>query len=145
MSTALRALVLVAAAYVGLGAPQRHLRAARSPFTFDVASKADVVYAAAAPHVRPGERLGVFVPGQNETAGMTAWYSAQYALAPAIVVPLYADACFQTGPGPRCRLPDVDRVVAPRDPRALQTLDARLGLAPVAPAGELVFLARRAR
>ena len=140
-----RGLVLLAVAYIGLDAPYRHLKAAKAPFTFDVASKADALYAATLPLVRPGERLGVFLLNRNDVADMTQWYSAQYALVPAVVLPLYVEDCLKSDPGPRCRMAEADRFVTYRDPRLVEAIRGRFGLAPQSYAGDVVVLARASR
>lgn len=138
----LRGAVLAGAAAIGLYAPYQHLMAARAPFTFDVGSRADATYAGARPHLRAGDRIGIFLLNQDDGADMAQWYSAQYAIAPAIVVPLYIDDCLHRAGSARCRLAETDRILARRDPRFIAALRSRFGLVPTAAVGDQIFLGR---
>ena len=96
--------------------------------------------------LRAGERIGVVVPPLEAGSDLAFWYSAQYALAPALVEPIMVGDCVTPEPGPRCRLTGATRVAMLREDTAtFALLQFRLGLVPVGTVGRAVILVRAAR
>jgi hypothetical protein len=106
----------------------------------------DEVLADLRPQLRAGERIGVVVPPLEAGSDLAFWYSAQYALAPALVEPIMVGDCVTPEPGPRCRLTGATRVAMLREDTAtFALLERRLGLVPVGKVGRAVILMRAAR
>jgi hypothetical protein len=111
-------------------------------FTYNVGDVVDGIFATARGQLAPGERVGLRVPGQSESGDRVRWFSAQYALAPAIVVPVRYSACAKSVDDPGCGLLKLDRVLVPgAGPDAAARLASQFGRV-VRMAGTVAILER---
>jgi hypothetical protein len=139
----LAALAVVAA--LGLGNPVLHFVRPTPRPGGDVAAWADEAYAGLRTTLRAGERIGVLVGSGNPNLDGALSMSAQYALAPAVVEPIYLADCLSDG-GKRCRLELIDRVAVVAPPQELiGIVEQRLGLIPAGSVGGVLLLEKRAR
>lgn len=136
---------LAIAAWFGLGEGIRTALAAPARFTFEVAGVADQAYGPVRASLSAGERVGVLVPGRGEADDQVRWFTAQYALAPAIVVPVRWSACAAGASDSGCGVAALERVlVAGLSPAQVDAVGGRLGLAPHRRVGAVVEYRRRA-
>jgi hypothetical protein len=142
----LRVASLVVAAAFGIGGIAGLAVSPPQRFAFNVGGPADEMFAPVRASFAAGERVGVLVPGRNESEDQVRWFSAQYALAPAIVEPIRLSACARSVMDPGCRPERVERVAAVGvSPRAIGRVADALGLVPLQTAGPVVVLGRPAR
>lgn len=123
-----RLAALAVAAVLALKVPVTHLLDRPRLFVFDTAARADEALAPLRARVAPGERFGIMIGSGNEGTEQALWFSAQYALVPAIVTPIRARDCPSLS-APTCRAREVRHFIA-ADAPSWRTLD-RLGVAPV--------------
>jgi hypothetical protein len=142
----LRVIGLAIAAVVGLRAVGGSAVAAPQRFTFEVAGLADRAYGPVGARLAPGERIGVLIPGRAEADDQVRWFTAQYALAPAIVIPIRWAACGKSLEDPACAVKTVDRVLVAGVPaESVAPLGDALGLSALERVGQVVVYARRER
>ena len=111
----------------------------------DIAGSADAVFADPRVLLRPGERVGVFLPPQGKDMETASWYAAQYALAPAIVHPIYLRECNGTRADGPCRPDGVGRFLLPQpDTGTLAFVERSFGLRRLGWSGRVVVLGRAA-
>ncbi|HSN91003.1 MAG TPA: hypothetical protein VLS93_07220 [Anaeromyxobacteraceae bacterium] len=96
-----------------------------------------------------GARVGWIVPLEmgefmRREPDLQRFYAAQYALAPAVLKPVYLPECRERG-GWACGLGRVDFVLLGAGGEAIVPVAAELGFAPASETGGLVVLARRTR
>jgi hypothetical protein len=136
---ALRLAALAVAAYFGLAVPVAHLVRRPKLFAFDTAPRADAALGVLRTRLAPGERIGIMLGSGNVGTDEALWYSAQYALVPAIVTPIPARDCRSSVTAPPCRVREVKRFFV-ADAGAWAVLE-RLGVAPVDRAGKVPIFA----
>lgn len=142
----LRVVAVAAAAAFGLWVLGRMIVAGPMRFRFEVAGQADEVYGPARAGLAAGERVGVLIPGRSEADDQVRWFTAQHALAPAIVAPVRYAACQRSLTDPACGLAAVERVLVAGIPSsAVAALGDALGLQAVGTAGHVVVYRRRAQ
>lgn len=140
-----RVVVLATVGALGVGIPCLHLVRRTPRHGGDGAAWADARYSGLARTLRAGERIGVIVASGDPDLDGALSMCAQYALAPAIVEPIYLSDCLRDG-GPRCRLERVDRVAALEPPPPLVgILERRLGLVPTSAVDSVLLLEKRGR
>ncbi len=93
-----------------------------------------------------GERIAVALPPSNGATESALWFAAQYALAPAVVEPIFLSECIGERPGARCRLDRATLVAVPAgDDTTITFLRQRLGVVPVGVAGRVPILGAEPR
>lgn len=138
------ALALAAAAGVALPAI-RALDAPPPPP--DAAGALDDAIAGMGVRLPAGARVAVGLPADPSASGqeMARWYLVQYALAPAVAVPVVLPACLDGGPA-GCGLDGVAYLaLVGVDPDAAAEMGERFGFSPLARSDATVLLARSAR
>ncbi|HEX9398462.1 MAG TPA: hypothetical protein VF912_00025 [Anaeromyxobacter sp.] len=133
--------VLGAVGALGLGMPVAGLvRAVRSK-PDDAPGSADRTLSELRRLLKPGEPIGVVLPEPEDPALAVGVVSrAQYALAPALVEPLWLGDCLTAGP--RCR-PGAARIAVPRERADVAAaLRERLGLGAGSTVGGVLLLER---
>lgn len=107
-----RALVaLAAAAVLGAALPAARLITGGPPSWVTFPEYAERTFAPLRARLAPGERIGLVLDSGNPDADGAMHYAAQYALAPALVEPLYVEDCQRPGRGPRCRVDGARKVL----------------------------------
>ncbi len=141
-----RGVVLSGAAVLALWAAVGTIRERGWTEQPDLAAMIDASVAGLRDGLRPGERIGVAIPAMDSSSELAFWYSAQYALAPALVQPVMLRDCARLELGPRCRVPQGMRIAVLRpDVDTLTFLERRLGLVTIGAAGPTRILARVTR
>jgi len=136
-------LSLAAAAVLGLGLPAERLAGAAPPPFSQLPVWADDFYDPVRPRFAPGERVGILLVSGDPNGDGALHYGTQYALAPALIEPIYLGDCLKPERGPRCRVETVQRVLlVTQNPRLLDFAMRGLGLAPREQFGDLYLLER---